>query len=528
MSTAADKVNAEKAEEAKIAELTAIIRAVSERARARYPEGDSGNGSGIRIPVADLMPVVHARDAAQAKIAAIGSVNPRAGGLANRVIQAIKKLIARSLQWFVRDQIVFNRETISAVEALTEALNEHNRILVSLAAQTNEQLGYVRAELAERVRDLSAQTDARAREISAALARDLEPVKALVAQTDALKAEVQELKDIRTHWAEWRTGWEQKLATNEIQFLRSAADLQGAFQHRVTQIEANFRDNLKEQHANYLGALDRTNLQIQEQLREDMRKLKAEYDRMIFTELRLLRQRGLIAQSGHAEPPAPTPVSPSEQPSVPAQFDYARFAERFRGPEEVIRSSQAFYKPIFAGCGKVVDLGCGRGEFLESMREEGIAAKGIELSFESVEACRQKGLEAEQADMFEYLASLPDGELDGILCSQVIEHLPPARLPQLVNLCAAKLARGGVVAFETPNPECLAIFATYFYLDPTHTRPVPPPFVEYLMEEAGLSEVQVHYLAPAVDSMPELAELPPKFRDRFFGALDYAIVGRKL
>ena len=132
--------------------MTAIVQAVRDRVRARYPEpnglGDpagnaEANGAAqksIRVPIADLMPVVHARDAAQAKIAAIGSVNPRAGGIVNRAIQSVKKTIARALQWFVRDQIAFNRETVSAIEAVIEALNDHNRALVSLAGQANEQL----------------------------------------------------------------------------------------------------------------------------------------------------------------------------------------------------------------------------------------------------------------------------------------------------------------------------------------------------------------------------------------------------
>lgn len=139
---------------AKLAELTAIVQAVRERVRARYPEPDGHppeetNGipkRTVHVPVADLMPVVHARDAAQAKIAAIGSVNPRRGGAVNNLIQSIKKTIARSLQWFVRDQITFNREAVSAMEAMIEALNDHNRILLSLAGQTSDQLQSLEAE----------------------------------------------------------------------------------------------------------------------------------------------------------------------------------------------------------------------------------------------------------------------------------------------------------------------------------------------------------------------------------------------
>ena len=77
---------------------------------------------------------------------------------------------------------------------------------------------------------------------------------------------------------------------------------------------------------------------------------------------------------------------------------------------------------------------------------------------------------ADQSDIFEWLDSQPDHSLAAIFCAQVVEHLPPARVPELVNLCAAKLERNGPIAMETPNPACLAIFATHFYLDPTHTR----------------------------------------------------------
>jgi SAM-dependent methyltransferase len=146
-----------------------------------------------------------------------------------------------------------------------------------------------------------------------------------------------------------------------------------------------------------------------------------------------------------------------------------------------------------------------------------------------VAACRRKGLDAEIADAFPYLESpARKATLDGIFCSQVVEHLPPDRLPELIRLCAQRLARGGVIAIETPNPECLAIFATHFYLDPTHTRPVPHPLLGFYLEEFGVGQLELRRLSPAVDTMPSLGSLPNDFRGAFFGALDYAIIGRKL
>jgi hypothetical protein len=90
------------------------------------------------------------------------------------------------------------------------------------------------------------------------------------------------------------------------------------------------------------------------------------------------------------------------------------------------------------------------------------------------------------------------------------------------------LSPGGVLVIETPNPECLAIFATHFYLDPTHTRPVPSALLAFYLEENGFSAIDIRPLSPVSDSIPEVQSLPADFRERFFGSLDYAIVGRKL
>ncbi len=460
----------------KIAELNAVVEAVRERVHGAQRNGAGSGGGGLSPRSVDLMPLVHARDAAQAKVAAIGSVNPRAGGLVNKIVQTIKKTIARGLQWFVRDQIVFNRESITALEATIEALTAMNRDLLALSAQSN--------------------------------------------------AEARELQDIRDHWSSWRAGWEQKLAGNEIQFLRTTAELQSAFQHRAMLTESSFREIVQAQHRDYLGALDRYGIDIQKRLWADLEKVREQYERMIHAELRLIRLRAGSLAPQPAAPAGAAPAAPA--PAISSGLDYSRFAERFRGTDEEIRRNMEFYRPIFAGKENVLDIGCGRGEFLDVMRETGVPARGIDLSDECIQQCRDKGLQAEVADLFAFLASQPDEEFDGILSSQVVEHLPPDRLPEMIRLCATKLRRGGILALETPNPECLAIFATYFYLDPTHTRPMPHQYLQFCMEEAGLTAIEVHRLNPAVDTMPELASLPDAFRDRFFGGLDYAITGRKI
>src|SRR2546425_4956373 len=459
-------------------ELTAMIREVRDRVRARHPQSTRGE-TDLALP--DLMGAVHARDRAEAKVAAIGTVNPRAGGPVNAVIQAAKRLVARALDWHVREQVEFNRNVVACIEALTDALNGVNRTFM---------------ELNQRIEDLR-----------------------------PLILEAQELKDIRSHWSTWRGEWERKLAHNEMQFLRSVADLQMAFQHRATLMESNFRELTKSQHADFQIALERGGGEIQKRLWADLERIRLEYERLIHTELRVVRQRAAVMQPA----PAPSPLAVGQTGTpAPAEFDYGRFAERFRGSEEYVRENQRFYLPFFAGSQNVLDIGCGRGEFLDLMREAGIPARGIDLSDESVALCLHKGLDAQPADLFAYLEDLPDSTLDGIFCAQVVEHLPPDRLPHMIRQTAAKLARGGVISIETPNPECLAIFATHFYLDPTHTRPIPHALLAFYLEEYGLGRIEVHKLTPAVESMPSLAGLPEEFRNAFFGGLDYAIVGRKL
>jgi 2-polyprenyl-3-methyl-5-hydroxy-6-metoxy-1,4-benzoquinol methylase len=481
------------------AELIAILRDVRDRVRASNPETAAG-GTDIALP--DLTGLVHARDAALGKVAAIGTVNPRAGGPLNSLVQAWKRFLARVLDWHVREQVEFNRKAIACVDAAIEALNQSNRALVEFGNRLAAERGQ-RDELEKAGRLRLEELEKRERDKS------------------------QELSDIRDHWVQWRAGWENKLATNEMQFLRSVADLDGAFQYRLTLMDSNYREAVRSQHNDFTVRLDQRGLEIQQRLWADLERVRAEFDKLIHVELRLIRQRAGAAFQSLAAPESGAPAAPFQSvASLP--FDYARFAEAFRGSEERVRAGQQIYVADFKNCTNVLDIGCGRGEFLELMREAGVPARGIDSSLESIALCREKALPAETADLFDYLRGLGEGELDGIFCAQVVEHLPPERLPEMIRLAASRLDRNGVLVIETPNPDCLAIFATYFYLDPTHARPVPEKLLTFYLSEFGIGNLEVRRLEQAVDSMPSLAELPNAFRQAFFGGLDYAIVGKKV
>ena len=452
-------------------DLSAALQEIRDRVRARHPSGSAIGG----IPLPDLLPLLRARDSAEGKVASIGTVNPRSGGPLNAIIQKVKRFVARALDWHVREQVEFNRAAMNCIQAAIEALSENNRALAALAGSIHE------------VREGS----------------------------HVLVGEARELKDVRTHWVQWRQEWESKLSSTEIQFLRTLSDLQGAWQHRVTLQDESHRERMKTLHAEFQGALDRASADIQKRLWTDMERVRVEYETVIHGELRLLRQKAAA-------------LRPTVEHAEPVTVDWLKHADKFRGTEDYVKRNVALYTQRFQGAAGVLDIGCGRGELLEVFREAGIPAHGLDLNDECIAWCLHKGLRAEKGDLFTFLADQPDASLGGIVAMQLVEHLPPARVPEFVALAHAKLRQGAILALETPNPECLAIFARHFYLDPTHAKPLPPALLAFYLEEAGFGLIEVVRLEPAIDSMPSLASIPEDFRRDFFGSLDYAIFGRKL
>ena len=452
--------------------LSAALQEIRDRVRARYPSG-SAMGD---IPLPNLLPLLHARDSAEGKVASIGIVNPRAGGAMNAILQKGKRLVARALDWHVREQVEFNRATMNCVQAAIEALSENNRAIAALAAR----------------------------------------IQQVHQNSHVLTEEARELKDVRDHWVQWRQEWERRLSATEIQFLRTLSDLQGAWQHRVTLQDETHRERMTTLHADFQRALDRASADIQKRLWADMEKVRLEYETVIHAELRLMRQKTAS-------------LRPQALPTADASsVDWLKHADKFRGSEEYVRRNVALYTDRFQGASDVLDIGCGRGELLEAFREAGIPARGIDLNDECIAWCQSKALQAKKADLFGFLDDQPDASLGGIVAMQLVEHLPPAQVPEFVALAHAKLKPGALLALETPNPECLAIFARHFYLDPTHAKPLPPQLLAFYLEDAGFGRIDVVRLEPAIDSMPSLASLPEDFRRDFFGSLDYAVFSRRL
>jgi SAM-dependent methyltransferase len=260
-----------------------------------------------------------------------------------------------------------------------------------------------------------------------------------------------------------------------------------------------------------------------------------------------------LAETG-APVAAPTGVvAPSITPSTSDALDshkYVGFEDQFRGSSEDIRERVEEYLPIFAASSDVLDIGCGRGEFLALLGENGVTARGIDINRAMVEVCREKGLHADEADALEYVRGLPDRSLGGLFAAQVIEHLDPRYLTRLLDAAFDKLRPGAPIVLETINPACWFAFFESYIRDVTHVRPIHPDTLRYLLIATGFQEIDIRYRAPYPEheklqpvSAPREAGVPgssaiadwadtlnanvEKINRLLFTWLDYAAIGRR-
>jgi O-antigen chain-terminating methyltransferase len=196
---------------------------------------------------------------------------------------------------------------------------------------------------------------------------------------------------------------------------------------------------------------------------------------------------------------------------------YLAFENAFRGSREAVLEEQRPYLDHFRNRAPVLDVGCGRGEFLEIARGAGLEASGIDTSDEMLEECRERGLSAVRAEALEYLESLPGESLGGIFASHIIEHLAPPDVPRFIDLSFSALRDGGLLLVETLNPGCLFSFAPFF-MDPTHRFPVHPRVLDFYLREAGFGSVDFTYREYFLPDFLTLRQPPPASPSEFESA----------
>ncbi len=217
---------------------------------------------------------------------------------------------------------------------------------------------------------------------------------------------------------------------------------------------------------------------------------------------------------------------------------YDEFTDRFRGSTADVTAKLQGYLPDVrrlvragdtAGTGGVVDVGCGRGEWLTLLREAGVRARGVDSNQAFVTAAGECGLAVELGDAVGFLRGLGAGSVDMVTCFHVVEHLDTEELLALLEAAYGTLRSGGCLLLETPNPQNIVMASCDFYNDPTHRQPLPPALTEYLVCSQGFVDIEVRALHPK--SLPALTSgavaLPEVLQQLLFGPQDYAVLGYK-
>jgi len=255
------------------------------------------------------------------------------------------------------------------------------------------------------------------------------------------------------------------------------------------------------------------------------------------------------AASGTATPAAGSTAAPD-----PNAFAYVAFEDRYRGSTDEIRKRLQDYLPLFAGATNVLDVGCGRGELLDLLREQGVQARGIDVNDEMVALCRTRGLTAEKADAVAFLNAQPEQSLGGLIAIQVVEHLEPPYLIRFIEAAHRAMKSDAPLVLETINAACWSAFFDSYIRDFTHARPLHPDTMRYLVQASGFRSVEIQFRAPfAEEERLPTVPLPPaqpsgdipvtgpstadliealnahaeRLNSRLFTHRDYAIVARR-
>jgi SAM-dependent methyltransferase len=291
---------------------------------------------------------------------------------------------------------------------------------------------------------------------------------------------------------------------------------------------------------------------LQQRLDDTLPELRAQVV-VLQRAMEMLKRHAAEPASDRAPAPAPTGVATTPPPSTD-DYKYVGFEDAFRGSDDSVAAKLEAYLPIFAGATDVVDLGCGRGEFLAALRSAGVTARGVDTNAAMVAVAREQGLDVTRNDALGYVAGLPDESIGGVIATQVVEHLEPSYLFSLLDALSRTLRRGAPIVLETINPACWYAFFSSYIRDITHVRPVHPETLQYLLRASGFERVEIRYRSPLPDHVKlQMAYVPEDIRvaadassatltrlvdtsnanalrmnELMFAHMDYAVVGYRL
>jgi O-antigen chain-terminating methyltransferase len=465
-----------------------------------------------------------------------GQLNARRPGLHNDVLQFIKKVIRRSLTWYTRPLHRFQASVIRALEHVTNVLQNQDKALLNQSSVLRQM-----AEQVQTQSDALRKTSEQVQNQSDSLRKTSEQVQT---QSDALRSTSEQ---VQTQSEALRQAAERALN----QWVEKIHSELTRVDEKQRELERKLRDELhfeaEKSYGNFTQQASRVDVLhaqlafVQEQLRQTAAVTRGkERDLRRIRYASETRNFASPQAAGASATPTPTPPMFPSEIRRESEFDYFLFEDHYRGNEADIRGRQSAYLKLFGGRENVIDIGCGRGEFLELLRDNNITARGVEIGTDQYLLCREKGLDVIQQDLFTFLESQPDGSLGGLFSAQVMEHMTASDQLRFVSLAYQKCSSQSPVAFETINPECVYALVHNFFLDPTHVRPVHPGTLEFAMESQGFRNVQLLFSNPVsnrniphltlngdTESLQRFNAAMEHVNELLYGHQDYAAIGWK-
>jgi 2-polyprenyl-3-methyl-5-hydroxy-6-metoxy-1,4-benzoquinol methylase len=327
--------------------------------------------------------------------------------------------------------------------------------------------------------------------------------------------------------------------TSTVRIITQASQRCTELNQRQQDLETAFSSFKRESDKRIADCITTARNELDLKIELTIKELFNQMDEDIHARARLAHVHEERIQKGQGQKSTP-PASTSKE-----NTNYFLFEERFRGSREDIKQRQLAFLSYFEKCSRLLDIGCGRGEFLEILKNHDIGGIGVDSDPDMVAYCRSRQLEVELSDAIAYLEILEDKSLDGIFIDQVVEHLEPDYLIRLLALCYQKMKFGYYIVIETVNPLSFVSFVN-FYIDMTHKRPVHPETLQYLLSAAGFRECEKKFFSPVsdegrlkkIEGAAGMNETESKNVDVnnhnvemlntvLFGAQDYAVVGKK-
>jgi O-antigen chain-terminating methyltransferase len=410
-----------------------------------------------------------------------------------------------------------------------------------------------RTNLANQAREVSAAL-ARLDVAAQAAARRQQQLELLIRQQqtsqDQLRASLSELgQHVEARLAEIVSAWQSHLRALETHFAEESA----TGHRRMELLDARLASEgaaRNEQVQMLTRSLEAETEQLRNELERAAQQQRALTDRAVEKQQQLRSELVLHGQrvtrlledvAGRLRAPSHPML---DQPQLQALADeerhtldafYVSFEDQFRGSRAEIKERLKIYLPHFerARIGTrempILDIGSGRGEWLELLREKNLRASGVDLNRVLVAQCRVRGLEVVEDDVMHHLRALPEASLGAVTGFHLVEHLPVEILIKMLDETVRVVKPGGAVIFETPNPQNVLVGSCNFYFDPTHRNPLPSPIMQFLVESRGFARVEIINLNPSdAERVAGETDLIKRFNQYFYGPMDYAVVGWKV